>query len=64
MNLDLVNRWDNGEFPELKTLDDVELYFPKARYVNVWIYTTGIMLSVALFFDPDGNLIEVQEGND
>ncbi len=64
MNLDLVNRWGNGDFPQLKTLDDVERYFPKARYVHVWNYTTGIFLSVALSFDRDGKVIEVWEGND
>jgi hypothetical protein len=64
MNLDLVNCWGNGEFPELKTLDDVELYFPKARYVHIWNYTTGILRSVALSFDRDGNVVEVWEGND
>ena len=64
MNLDLVNRWDNGDFPELKTLDDVERYFPTARYVHVWNYTTGMFLSVAMSFDREGNVIEVWEGND
>lgn len=64
MNLDLVNRWGNGEFPELKTLDNVELYFPNAQYVHTWNYTTGILLSVAMSFDRDGNVVEVWEGND
>ena len=64
MNLDLVNRWGNGDFPQLRTLDDVDRYFPKARYVHDWTYTTGIFLSVALSFDRDGKVIEVWEGND
>ncbi len=65
MNLDLVNKSKRGEIPaELRTLADVEKYFPRARYVDHWNYSTGMLQSIAMSFDPDGIVTEVWEGND
>ena len=65
MNIDLVRRSEAGDIPSaLKTLTDVEQYFPDAKFVHNWSYTTGMLLSVAMSFDRNGNVIDVWEGND
>ena len=65
MNLDLVNRSQNDNLPSgLRNLDDVEKYFPRARYVDHWNYTTGMLQSVAMSFDRNNIVTEVWEGNE
>ena len=65
MNIDLVERFAKGNLPEgLKSLDDVEKYFPDLNFVHHWNYTTGVFLSVVMSFDRHGVVEEVWEGND